>query len=115
MNVWDMCLRAGGQVSLPVPQSHSAAVVVLKGRLVVNGAETAETDSIVVFKRDGGEVSLDAEADTRLLLLSGEPLNEPIVGYGPFVMNTPEEIQQAIDDLNRGDFGQAASVDDARA
>lgn len=109
MNVWDLRLRAGGQVNVPVPQGHSAAVVVLKGRVLVNGTEKAETDDIVVFERDGGEVALNAEADTKLLLLSGEPLNEPIVGYGPFVMNTPEEIQQAIDDLHRGDFGAAAS------
>ncbi|SQC91719.1 Pirin C-terminal cupin domain [Cedecea neteri] len=61
---------------------------------------------LVVLDAKGDSVTLEANNDAVVLLLSGEPLNEPVVGYGPFVMNTKEEIHQAIDDFNQGRFGK---------
>jgi quercetin 2,3-dioxygenase len=106
MHVWDMRLHEDGQLSVPVTPGYSTAVAVLSGRVLINAAERAEADSVVVFERAGDELLLKGETGTRMLLLSGQPLNEPIVGYGQFVMNTPEEIQQAISDLHRGHFGR---------
>jgi redox-sensitive bicupin YhaK (pirin superfamily) len=65
----------------------------------------AHADHFVLLKNDGEEFTLEATEDSDILVLSGEPINEPVVSYGPFVMNTWEEIEQAIDDVNKGKFG----------
>lgn len=106
VNVWDAQLRADARWSVPIPNGDTACIAVLGGTIVVNHAERVSADNVVVFARDRGEIIVDVEADAHLLVLSGEPLDEPIAGYGSFVMNTSEEIQQAITDLHRGDFGQ---------
>jgi len=108
MNVWDVRLRAGGDVRLALPGSHNALLVVLKGRALVNGAEPVDPDEVALFERGEEEISIRAERDAALLVLTGEPLNEPVVGYGPFVMNTREEIHQAYADFQRGRFGTPA-------
>ncbi|HET7597836.1 MAG TPA: pirin family protein [Burkholderiales bacterium] len=104
MNVWDLRLTAGAKTTLAVPDRHNLVLVVLKGRVRINGDETANVDEFVLFDHGGDAVALEAEGDALLLVLSGEPLNEPIAGYGPFVMNTREEIQQAFADYNAGRF-----------
>lgn len=106
LNVWDVCASADARWSVPIAAGQTGALAVLSGMIVVNHAERVGADNIVVFDRDQGEIVIDVENDAHLLVLSGEPLNEPIVGHGPFVMNTTEEIQQAITALHRGDFGQ---------
>lgn len=108
MNVWDLRLTAGAKTTLAVPDRHNLVLVVLKGRVRINGDETANVDEFVLFNHGGDAVALEAEGDALLLVLSGEPLNEPIAGYGPFVMNTREEIQQAFADYNAGRFIGAA-------
>lgn len=80
--------------------------MVLRGTLTINGAKQLGPTQLVLFERDGDEVLLEAGSDTALLWLSGEPLDEPIVGYGPFVMNSEAEIVQAFDDFHAGRFGQ---------
>ena len=85
------------------------ALVVLQGTVVVNDAESANIDEVVVFEQGRGEVAIAASSDAKLLLLSGEPLNEPIVGHGPFVMNTTDEIRQAFVDFQRGLLGRPAA------
>ena len=72
---------------------------------MVNGAEVTRQGQLALFERDGRQLTLEANDDAKVLLLSGEPIDEPIVGHGPFVMNTREEIDQAISDFNRGAFG----------
>lgn len=106
MNVWDLRLNQGAQLSLSLPEGWTSAVVVLHGTVQVNGEAIARDAQMVVLDQVGQDVSLEANSEASLLLLSGEPINEPIVGYGPFVMNTTQEINQAFNDFNSGKFGK---------
>ncbi|MGV8995673.1 MAG: pirin family protein [Parvibaculaceae bacterium] len=105
INVWDVALKADSKVSLDLPEGHTSLLVVLKGRINVNGTQDAGASEIVSLSRDGGTVEIEAAGDTSLLVLTGEPIDEPVIGYGPFVMNTEDEIHQAIADFNSGKFG----------
>ena len=107
MNVWDMVLHAGASASLILPETHNLSMVVLRGDVTFNGAHTAHAGELVSFETQSGAVELQAGAsEVKILLLSGVPIDEPIVGYGPFVMNTQQEIRQAILDFNAGRFGR---------
>lgn len=105
MNVWDMRLKAGHRVALDLPAGYTTAFFVLHGAIQIDG-QTASAAELAVMERAGSRLEFDVAEDTTLLLLNGEPLNEPIAGHGPFVMNTREEIAQAINDYNSGHFGQ---------
>jgi redox-sensitive bicupin YhaK (pirin superfamily) len=115
LNVWDVRLSAGHRVSLPVPEGHTAAIAVLRGSITVHGSRKVGDAELLVLDRAGDEVHVDAAADTTMLLLSGEPIPEPIVGYGPFVMNTQQEIETAMNDFQRGKFGRMPTGAAARA
>jgi len=106
MDVWDLRLRQGHQLELPLMAGRTAMLVVLRGTVLVNGSEVVREAQLVQLDRTGAGLSLEANNDATLLLLSGEPIDEPIAGYGPFVMNSREEIAQAIQDFNSGRFGQ---------
>lgn len=106
MDVWDMRLNANVPTTLGVPAGRSLALVVLKGSIRVNAERVVAESQMAVLGIEGTSVVLEAGTDASVLLLSGEPINEPIAGYGPFVMNTQAEIQQAILDFNSGRFGQ---------
>ncbi|MEB0012235.1 pirin family protein [Glaciimonas sp. Gout2] len=108
INVWDVRLHQGSTTTLPIPTGHVAAVVVLHGTILVNGAEVAREAQVVLLDRDGDSVLLEANSDATLLLLSGAPLDEPVFAHGPFVMNTREEIVTAMQDFNSGRFGEIA-------
>jgi redox-sensitive bicupin YhaK (pirin superfamily) len=110
INVWDVRLNRDADVTLDLPEGHTAMVAVLTGHVTVNGEEGAGEAQIVHFARDGSQVVLHADSDTTLLVLTGEPLGEPVYGYGPFVMTNEAEIRQAIDDFNNGRFGQVAQA-----
>jgi redox-sensitive bicupin YhaK (pirin superfamily) len=110
MNVWDMRLNAGASVTLDLPDGHNSALVVLTGHVTVGGSQPAGEAEMVLLSKEGGDVTIDADGDAVVLVLSGEPIEEPIVGYGPFVMNSEAEIRQAIEDFNAGRFGQMAHV-----
>lgn len=107
VNLFDIKLKAGGTVSTSVSASHNTALLVVNGSVEVNGERVGE-HNFVLFANEGEEIQLKANQDSVILLMSGEPLNEPIVSYGPFVMNTDEEISQAIVDFNMGKFGELA-------
>jgi quercetin 2,3-dioxygenase len=107
VNLWDVILKAGETVELTVPEGHNTAVVLRKGDVTVNGSGKLNGEAkIAVLGRDGETVTITAKEDSQLVLLSGEPINEPIASYGPFVMNTREEIMQAVTDLKSGKFGK---------
>jgi redox-sensitive bicupin YhaK (pirin superfamily) len=106
MQVWDMQLQPGKSVELPLTDGWHAMLIVMHGTVRVNGGEIAGEAQRVQLDSRGSSVRIGAETDATLLLLSGEPINEPIVGYGPFVMNSQAEIAQAIRDFNSGQFGQ---------
>lgn len=106
MDVWDIRLNSGGSSTFNVPAERTLALIVLHGTVMVNAESIAREGQMVVLGRDGEQVSIEANTDAVVLLLSGEPIVEPIAGYGPFVMNTQAEIRQAMDDFNSGRFGQ---------
>jgi len=110
LNVWDVRMQAGHKKSLSVPEGHVAAIAVLRGSIIVNGSRRLGDAELLVLDRAGNEVHIDAGADTKLLLLSGVPIPEPIVGYGPFVMNSRQEIETAMGDFQRGKFGRMPAV-----
>jgi redox-sensitive bicupin YhaK (pirin superfamily) len=105
INVYDVRLAAHGGVEFAFSANETVALLVLKGDVVINGGETARSDDFVVFRKVGEQLSLEAASDAQFLVLNGEPIGEPIVQYGPFVMNTKREIEQAVVDFNRGKFG----------
>jgi redox-sensitive bicupin YhaK (pirin superfamily) len=104
INLWDVRLTAGADVTLDLPDGHTAMLVVLGGHVTVNGSEPAGEAELILFDRAGAGAQVKADGDAMLLVLTGEPIDEPIVGYGPFVMNTEAEIHQAIADFNAGRF-----------
>ncbi|MBV7597846.1 pirin family protein [Aeromonas sp. sia0103] len=108
MNVWDLRLKAGASLVLPAVDGWNTAIVVLKGSVRINGQEEAGEAQLVLLDPRGSDLQLETREGVLLLLLSGEPIDEPIVGYGPFVMNSQEEITQAIDDFNSGRFANIA-------
>ncbi|RFS22527.1 pirin family protein [Chitinophaga silvatica] len=104
VNVWDVHIKAGDELSFSIPANFNTATVVMQGAVKINGAEVKAVQT-ALFDQSGTEISIVATQDTNLLLLSGEPINEPIFAYGPFVMNTEEEIITAINDYNAGKWG----------
>ncbi len=106
MNVWDLRLAQGHSSELALPEGWTTVLVVLHGSVRVNGGTAAGEAPMVVLDRAGEGLSIQADSDATVLLLSGEPIDEPIVGHGPFVMNTRQEIVQAIEDFNAGRFGR---------
>ncbi len=109
IDVWDIRIRKDSTARFTTREGHTMALVVLHGTVRVNESELAREGQLVHLDRTGSDVVIEANVDATVLWLSGEPINEPIVGYGPFVMNSPAEIAQAIEDFNSGRFGTAQS------
>ncbi|OXS21166.1 pirin family protein [Pseudomonas rhodesiae] len=106
IDVWDLRLNPGKPVTLDLHAGRNTALVILRGTLLINGQEIARPGQLALFERDGRQVTLESHDDAKVLLLSGEPIDEPIVGHGPFVMNTEQEIHQAFADFQSGKFGR---------
>jgi redox-sensitive bicupin YhaK (pirin superfamily) len=109
INVWDVRLTRDANIMLDVPDGHTLVLAVLSGHVVVNTHYAVGTAEVLHLDRAGDSASIVASTDTVLLALTGEPIDEPIVGYGPFVMNSQEEIRQALTDLKSGHFGRVAA------
>jgi quercetin 2,3-dioxygenase len=105
IHVLDLRLDSDQPIDLPVPDGWTTALVVLNGTVRVNGSEPIGTATVAVFDRAGTRISIDSATGLKALLLAGEPIQEPIVGSGPFVMNTTQEIRQAIVDYQNGRMG----------
>ena len=105
VNLLDVRLRAGQKLRLNLRDGYSAGLYVVEGRILVNG-EKVETTELAVFDRAGDEVQLDAVSDAIVFVMNGAPIDEPVVGHGPFVMNTSREIQQAFADYHAGRLGR---------
>ena len=109
MRVWDLRLGAGAQAELPQPEGWNTLVLVLAGEVDINGQAQLGAAQMASLSAAGTGLQLHNRStqEAKILLLSGQPIDEPVVGYGPFVMNSREEIMQAIDDFNQGRMGQA--------
>jgi redox-sensitive bicupin YhaK (pirin superfamily) len=106
IHVWDLRLAGDQATDLAVPNGWTTALAVLKGTVRVNGSDAIEAAEVALFDRAGATIRIDGATDATALLLSGEPIDEPIVGQGPFVMNTSEEIRQAMADYRSGKMGR---------
>lgn len=108
INVWDMRLTRDADMTLSLPEGQTAMLVVLGGHVTVEGEHAVGEAEMLMLGRDGDTVQVRADGDAMLLVLTGEPIDEPIVGHGPFVMNSEAEIRRAIDDFNSGQFAHVA-------
>lgn len=106
VNLFDIRLKAGKSITLHLPEGYNTGIVVLHGEAAFNGTHTAKEVEIAVFDTKGDSISITANTDATLLVLNGEPINEPVFAYGPFVMNTKDEIIDAINDYNNGKMGR---------
>jgi redox-sensitive bicupin YhaK (pirin superfamily) len=102
----DLRLRPGAEVRLPTPRDYNTALLVLGGQVKANGSKAVSEGEFILFKNDGDEVLVESVGESIVMFLSGAPIDEPLVHYGPFVMTSVDEINEAIDDFNRGKFGQ---------
>lgn len=105
LSLFNVKLKKGKGTSFSFNENHNTGLLIIKGSVTVNNSEKAPTNHFVLFKNKGKEFTLRADEDATILVLSGEPIDEPIASYGPFVMNTNDEIRQTIDDFNSGKFG----------
>ncbi|MBT2159945.1 pirin family protein [Zobellia barbeyronii] len=105
INMLNARLKKGGKADFSFPKNYNTVVLVIEGSITVNGNDNVPTDHLVLMANDGENFTVEASEDALVLVLSGEPLNEPIAAHGPFVMNTKEELMKAFQDFNNGKFG----------
>ena len=105
IEMYNARLNSGGKFNFNFEANYNTGIVVIEGKVKINETEIADVNQFIHFKNEGEEIKIEALTQSVLLILSGEPINEPIAAYGPFLMNKPEEIQQAIADYNNGKFG----------
>jgi quercetin 2,3-dioxygenase len=106
IHMMNLEFNAGGQADFSFPASYNTALVVIKGTIVINGLNEAAEDHFVLFENMGEDFSISTSEGAIVLLMSGEPIPEPIAAHGPFVMNTRQELLQAYEDFQRGKFGR---------
>lgn len=105
INIFNAKLNKGGKAVIEFPAHYNTALLVLEGSIVINGKDETPTNHLALMANDGEAFELEASEEAIVLVLSGEPINEPIAAHGPFVMNTREELMEAFNDFNNGKFG----------
>jgi len=110
INVWDVRLNGGKPAALDLPDGHTAALVVLSGRIKVDGDQSVGEAQMALLGREERGAAIEADGDAVVLVLSGEPIDEPVVGHGPFVMNSQAQIREAIADFKAGRFGRMTAA-----
>lgn len=111
INLWDVRLNAGHTAELKMPKGYTTLVFVLSGQVRLASGETIGDAELAVLSKEEEEFSLTALSDAKVLILGGKPIHEPIVGYGPFVMNSMKEIEQAFTDFNNGKMGTIGEIE----
>jgi redox-sensitive bicupin YhaK (pirin superfamily) len=106
INLWDVNLRAGKSTELPLPNGHTSTFLVLSGAVTVNGEREAVEGDLAIFARNGDSITVKAKTDAKLLVMDGEPIDQPVVGHGPFVMNSRAEIEKAFTEFRAGKMGE---------
>jgi len=110
INVWDTRIKAGHRIEMDFTEGYTTLLAVLRGKVVINGEETAGAAELAILDRAGKRIILEATEDAVVLVLNGEPIDEPVVGYGPLVMNTHDEIHQAVRDFQSGQLERASAA-----
>jgi redox-sensitive bicupin YhaK (pirin superfamily) len=105
IQLYNLRLKKGADLKFNLPANYNTGILVVEGEVKINSSDRAPEDHFVLFKNEGEEISLEVESDSVLLVVSGEPINEPIAAYGPFLMNRQDEIIEAVNDFNTGKFG----------
>ena len=105
IEMYNARIKKGTSIAFDLPENFNTGILVIEGKIKVNDTEHTPVDNFILFKNEGNMISVEAEEDSIFLVLSGEPIDEPIAAYGPFLMNTHEELEQAVSDYNRGKFG----------
>lgn len=106
IHLFDIAFRAGGRTQFALPAAYNTAALVLRGSARINGDTAAKEGDFILFAGEGGDIAIEGQTDdTLVIVLSGEPIDEPIVQHGPFVMNSREEIVQAFQDFQSGKMG----------
>ncbi len=108
VHLYNLKPKAGEKIELSFPPNYTTAILAIEGSAMINGTEKLPTNNLALFAREGEDLTVEANEDSVLLLMSGEPLNEPIAQYGPFLMNTQIELAEAIEDYRAGKFGRLA-------
>ena len=108
VNMLNAKLASGGSAEFSFPSNHNTCILVIEGEVILNDTEDVPLDHLALFKNEGETFTIKASQDSIVLILSGEPINEPIAAHGPFVMNTPEQIMEAFQDYELGKFGELA-------
>jgi len=108
INMLNAKLTSGGSAEFSFPSNHDTCILVIEGEVILNNTEDVPLDHLALFKNEGETFTIKASQDSIVLILSGEPINEPIAAHGPFVMNTREQIMEAFQDYELGKFGELA-------